>query len=375
MSTSVFNRGRVERFAHLVEAGGHHHLRSRSTEDLANMVAIGRRLAEIEFTVEADPEFRTGLRAMLMATIERDGIGATARDPEETRRLPLAKHRRVAAETVRRRWSGTARPRLVMPRTRRARAAAVIGLAVGTLAVSGMSAASGDAMPGDPLYGVKRSTERVQLALTGPDVSRGRLSLAFARTRMNEAQSLRDDPNRMAAVLVDMDTETRAGVRLLSSAAVREHDPAALDVIDSFAVDQRQALTSLRANLPGAAQSQVLPSLALLDNVHLRSVGLRATLRCDNLADSRVDDLGPVPNHCAAQSPNTPRPAGGTGTPDPAGRGGAVPAGRSGDAPGAPAVPAEAGSPSAPAGNGDGTKDKKGGLIGDLGHLIGGLFG
>ena len=371
MSTSVFNRGRVERFAHLVEAGGHHHARSRHTDDLAELVAIGRRLTEVEFTVEADPEFRTGLRAMLMATIERDGIGATAHDPEETRRLPLAKHRKVPAETVRRRWAGTARPRIVLPRSRRARAAVVIGLAAGTVAVSGMSAASGSAMPGDPLYGVKRGTERAQLALAGSDVSRGQLSLAFAKTRMNEAQSLSDDPTRMATVLADMDNETRTGVRLLAGAAVSRHDPAALDVIDSFTTVQRQALTTLRANLPGAAQGKVQPSLAVLDGVHLRSVGLRATLRCDNLTDSRVDDLGPVPNHCAAQSPTTPRPAGGSGTPGPAGRDGAVPAGRNG-APNPPA-PAEAGSPSAPAGNHN--SDGKGGLIGDLGHLIGGLFG
>jgi hypothetical protein len=370
VSTSVFNRGRVERFAHMVETGGNHHMRSRSTSDLAELVAIGRRLAEVEFTVEADPEFRTGLRAMLMATIERDGIGATAHDPEETRRLPLARHRKVPADTARRRWAGTVRRPIALPRSRRARAAVVVGLAVGTVAISGMSAASGNAMPGDPLYGMKRGTERAQLALAGSDVSRGQLSLAFAKTRMNEAQSLRAEPNRMATVLADMDNETRTAVRLLTGAAVSRHDPAALDVLDRFTAVQRQALTALKADLPGAAQGTVQPSLALLDQVHLRSVGLRATLGCDNLADSRVDELGPVPNHCSVQSPNAPRPAGGSGTPEPAGRGGAVPDGRPG-APNTPA-PAEAGSPSTPAGS---RNSDNGGLIGDLGHLIGGLFG
>ena len=48
------------------------------------------------------------------------------------------------------------------------------------MAVSGMSAASENAMPGDALYGVKRSTERAQLALASSEVNRGQLFLDFA---------------------------------------------------------------------------------------------------------------------------------------------------------------------------------------------------
>ncbi len=61
------------------------------------------------------------------------------------------------------------------------------------MAVSGISAASENASPGDALYGVKRSTERAQLAMAGSDVTRGQLSLDFAQTRLTEAAAMPGD--------------------------------------------------------------------------------------------------------------------------------------------------------------------------------------
>ena len=54
-------------------------------EELAELVAIGHRLAALKpsVDVEPDPEFRAGLRAMLMAAAEREGIGQTARPESE----------------------------------------------------------------------------------------------------------------------------------------------------------------------------------------------------------------------------------------------------------------------------------------------------
>ena len=54
----------------------------------------------------------------------------------------------------------------------RTRGAIIVGVACGAIAVSGMSAASENAVPGDALYGVKRSTERAQLELASSDLVR-----------------------------------------------------------------------------------------------------------------------------------------------------------------------------------------------------------
>jgi Domain of unknown function (DUF5667) len=310
VNTSVFHRRRAERLAQLLdEAGGarRHHVRSRTDQNLAALTEVGRRLARIDIGVRADPEFRDGLRAMLIATIEREGLGATAASAEET--APLTAHRRRPADAAGRSGSQTT---WIPIRGRRARGAVVVGLAVGTLAVSGMSAASGDAIPGDALYGMKRSTEGAQLALAGSQVGRGQLYLEFAKTRMNEAAALRGDAPGLAGVLDDMDAETRQGVKSLTTAAVDRHDPAALDVISAFTADQRRTMLGMLGALSGTARGRTLTSLGLLDDIQRRVEGLRAGLRCGDVANDASDELGPLPRRCSAQGPAN-SPTGGDG--------------------------------------------------------------
>jgi hypothetical protein len=227
--------------------------------------------------------------------------------------------------------------------------------------VSGMSAASGSATPGDPLYGIKRSAERTQWALAGSDVTKGQLSLDFARNRRREAEAVRTDPVSLAAVLTDMDGETRQGVHLLTIAAVSRHEKAALDVIDAFVVEQRRELGALYATLSPVGRARAQTSIALLDDVATRFAALRSTLGCRSLADSVIDQLGPRP-HCEAQQPTQPQQGGGPAN-QPAGGG----ANRTG--PAKPAgVPTESGVPTPP------PDSHTPGLLDDLGHLIGGLF-
>src|SRR4029453_12157422 len=116
----------------------------------------------------------------------------------------------------------------------RARGAIVIGVAAGAMAISGISAASENAEPGDALYGVKRSTEKAQLAMAGSDVTRGQLSLDFARTRLAEAAAMPGDNAAISGVLTDMDADTRQGVKLLTGAAVAGEDTAPLTRVDGF---------------------------------------------------------------------------------------------------------------------------------------------
>ncbi|MFD0821281.1 DUF5667 domain-containing protein, partial [Micromonospora zhanjiangensis] len=264
VTTPTFYRRRAERFAHLLnEADGvrRHRVRSHVDNELAELVAVGHRIRAARPEVTVEPEFRTGLRAVLMAAAERDGIGATATaDPDPATR-------------------GTRRGSLNSSRTR-ARGAILIGIAAGAVAVSGMSAASENAVPGDPLYGMKRSTERAQLALATSDLSRGQLFLNFARTRLAEAVVVRGDAVGFAAVLDDMDADTRYGVKLLTTAAVQRHEAAALDALGGFVAGHRAQVGALLNGAGPVERERVTDSLALLDQIRNRADGLRAGLTC-----------------------------------------------------------------------------------------------
>ena len=77
MSSSLFHRRRAERLAQLLdEASGRprHHTRSTLDGELAGYVRLGDVLARTA-GVHASPttEFRSSLRAMLVATAEREG--------------------------------------------------------------------------------------------------------------------------------------------------------------------------------------------------------------------------------------------------------------------------------------------------------------
>jgi hypothetical protein len=286
VDSNLFSRRRAERFAQLLDeanGGRRHHVRSRVDDRLGGLVGLGRQLGAAAPPVEVDADFRTGLRAMLVATAEREGVGTTA--------APAGGDR------------GEATPRgpLLPPvtaRRARARCAILVGVAAGAVAVSGISAASENAIPGDALYGMKRSTERAQLALTGSDLNRGQLFLDFARTRLAEADAMRDDRAAFEAILDDMDEDTRQGVRLLTTAAVQRTDPAGLDAVDTFVAGQRRTVAELLDGVSRAERDRARRSLTLLDAVEQRSGALRAALTCGVPQTGVTDPLGPTAGHC-----------------------------------------------------------------------------
>ena len=304
MSPQFFVRRRAERFARLLDeaaAGQRHRARDRVDgrvddrvdgevdEELAELVAIGHRLAALKpsVDVEPDPEFRAGLRAMLMAAAEREGIGQTARPESEP--TPVAS---------------------VPGRTRRTRTrGAVIGGVIGcAIAVSGISAASESAVPGDALYGVKRSTERAQLALASSDLSRGQLFLEFARIRLGEAKAVLTDSAGLAAVLADMDADTRQGVKLITSAAAQQRDAKALDSVADFLATQYPGVTTLLERAQAGDADRLRQSLELLDAVRQRVDALRQTCAC-GITPEESDTLGPLPRTCAtAATPSHAQP-------------------------------------------------------------------
>ncbi|WP_431901863.1 DUF5667 domain-containing protein [Micromonospora chalcea] len=281
MDSDLFSRRRAERFAQLLDeanGGRRHHVRSKADGELTALVEVSRRLGAGP-DVEPGAEFRTGLRAMLVATAEREGVGTPAKTTTGVR--------------------GTLLP-AITGRRARARGAILVGVAAGAVALSGISAASENALPGDALYGMKRSTERAQLALASSDISRGQLFLDFARTRLDEAASVRGDRLGFSAVLDDMDADTRQGVRLLTTVAAQRSDPVALDAVDTFLAGQRRVVSGLLDRPDHAERDRTRRSLALLDAAGKRADALREAIACGLPAPQASDALGPAPAACPA---------------------------------------------------------------------------
>lgn len=314
MISQLFHRRRAERLARLLEqadGGPRRHSRSPVDDMVASELAIGRRLATLELSRDAGPApaFRADLRARLVAKAERplvpqqsvpqqsapQPVAPAQRRPEGGRiyadASPGATGSRVRTSGAR--SSGGATTGTGARRPRRTRVAIVAGVAGGALALSGMSMASGDAMPGDPLYSMKRSTESAQLVLAGSDIDRGQAYLNFARTRGREAAVTKADPGKLIPVLSDLDSQTTDGVRLLTSAAVSHHDATILDGVDAFVADQRPVLTDLLNTVSQPDRPRARQSLDLLTAIGTRAAALRRTMAC--AADSRSDALGPLP--------------------------------------------------------------------------------
>jgi hypothetical protein len=279
------NSRSAEHFAELLDdtdGPRRHHSRGQADEEMNRLVAIGNRLSAARPGAPVGSEFRVGLRAMLVATAERDGIGRTTAEADPQ---PVTE---------------PAGRRMLFGRRIRARGAIVIGVAAGAMAVSGISAASESASPGEVLYSVKRQTERAQLAIAGSDVTRGQLSLDFARTRLSEAMAMSGDAPDFAVVLDDMDADTRKGVRLLTTSAVSQQDAKPLATLDDFVDDQRTTFTPAMERLSAANRDRATTSLGLLEDVVKRAETLRSGLGCDKVTPAGADALGPKLRDCTA---------------------------------------------------------------------------
>ncbi|HLT12068.1 MAG TPA: DUF5667 domain-containing protein [Micromonosporaceae bacterium] len=276
----ALNRRRAERLAVLLDeaAGGRRHRRRTDLdEELGDLVRLAGRIAEVPGP-KPDPEFRAHLRRLLLATIQREGIGATA----------VAKAEEAARRAALEGETQTVDP--VPARTRRTRAAVLTGVTVGALALSGVSAASTNSLPGEALYPLKITAEKAQLALAGSEEGRGELYLKFAADRLDEAGRVRSGAS---GLLREMDEATRAGVQRITSVAVRNNDPSHLAAITRFVDRQRAGLGKL--HLPSREEEVRLASLALLDSVQVRVELLHRALAGECQYHPEPDTLGPVP--------------------------------------------------------------------------------
>lgn len=153
-----------------------------------------------------------------------------------------------------------------------AAAAALVALAgTGTFA-------SRDALPGDPMYGVKRVAESTGYALTFGEQAKARRHLEQAQRRLDEVEGLvgRDqgagagvasaDPTEQQLVrstMQEFDSNANEGSRLLLSGPAP--DAAQVDDVRQWATEQSARLSGMRSTIP--AQDKADESLALLNRL------------------------------------------------------------------------------------------------------------
>jgi hypothetical protein len=171
------------------------------------------------------------------------------------------------------------------------------------LALSGMTLLlSRHALPGDALYGVRRTVESATLGLTSGDNGKGLKHLEFAADRIGDIESLaqrypdaRDSPvGDYLTAFADFDADARAGTTDLTSYATN-HGDGVLTTLGQWAAQQAARIARADPALPPAAHTQAVLSTQLLSRIVQRAKAVAARNDCFTITSGATDDLGVVP--------------------------------------------------------------------------------
>jgi hypothetical protein len=292
-------------------------------------------------------EFAVLLR--LQRSADATALDPSARDRMRTKviaGLPEILADRVTSTTAAT-ATGTA---AVAPRTRRpAGTRGRLAIAVGAafclvLALCGMTMLlSNNALPGDPLYGLRRTVESAAMSLTFGDESKGFKHLSFAADRIDDIDSLAvrypdlaDSPaGDYLTAFADFDSDAAAGSSDLTGYA-SSNDPDVLDQVHDWTATQAARITAVIPKLPPSAQAAGATSLDLLTRIQTRTTALLARTSCYSVTSGSSDDVGVLPALGPCDHAPSEVPAGPAMNPE------------STDTPANPAAPASAGSNPAP---------------------------
>lgn len=230
----------------------------RAAEDFARVVDgaqqdVADRYADLTATVEllrrqetpaARPEFVSDLRAQLMAAADtllvRADDGARSEAAQVVTFRPGRHQRRLAA------------------------AAAAFVIVGGT---AGVAAAAESALPGDPLYPIKRGIESAQVSLNTSDAAKGHDLVDQANTRLDEVDGLvrgGDSASQITHTLASFKRSVASGSDLLFVAYQRDADGSDLARLRGTFADQGTRLQDLARRAPAATQSDFRAAGALL---------------------------------------------------------------------------------------------------------------
>lgn len=205
--------------------------------------------------------------------------------------------------------------RLHQPPRRRSRR---LGTAAATIVIiggsAGMAAAASGALPGEPLYPVKRGIEQTTAALRTSDASQGQALLGQAQNRLDELSTLMEDGNASQSLLASsvdsFRSEADQGSTKLFEAFQSDGDGDHIAVVRDFTTTQMARVQSLTKGADLDSDTvlvDVADTLADIDQqarVLCNSCGPQATATppsslVDGLSASTVRNLITRPVHQA----------------------------------------------------------------------------
>lgn len=163
------------------------------------------------------------------------------------------------------------------------------GVAVGVLSggIGGVAWAASSALPGDPLYGVKRSLENMRVSVSGSDLERGEQYLGQAKTRLEEIHKLlgRHDSNVDGSDTSRLVTETAGNLyrdvdsagQLLAPLAESGNTEALANLRDFLNAYEPQ-VRDLETLLAPDSQDEARRLVALMDGLRARVTAAQANL-------------------------------------------------------------------------------------------------
>ncbi|MBV2154579.1 DUF5667 domain-containing protein [Kitasatospora sp. SUK 42] len=316
MTANVLEHRRAKAFAEALEAHQAEQLRAANADSantaateagsaaMAELVGLADALGALPGPALAQ-EARTVQRAQLMAAFEQAFAGGPGAA------VPRQRRHRAIRTAPRGRWS-----------RRFAIGGLVAGLAVGSLA--GAAAASGNALPGDALYGMKRGLEGLRLDLADSDSERGELLLDNAATRLGEANALVGHDGQVGALspatvervrraLGDMHADALKGRELLRSVYRSNGSLDPMRALAGFAHDEDGRWSSLQGRLPVQLTEQANLVSRLFDDISEDVAPLRLVQPPAKSGGPTGTGAGDASTSSTGGSPSG-TPAGGSGT-------------------------------------------------------------
>jgi hypothetical protein len=273
-------RARAESFAHAVDHGPRHSSRLSDDPELMDAVELVGRLRTAG-AVTPRPEFAAELRHRLLEQAAARAATTTPTVvpsiPDSSDEPPEREDDDASVTDIRHRHGR--RIRLV------ASTAALVLLGGGI----GSAAAAQQAMPGDPLYGMKRGIENVSTNVSVGDDSRGRRELEHAKTRLSEIQALVANGGDVATInstLTDFTDQARKGITRLVASYQQDGDPASITEVTAFITSARQAIGELAPKLPPESLKPAVEALSWLE--YLAQQSAVACPKCEKARPSRL---------------------------------------------------------------------------------------
>jgi hypothetical protein len=263
MSPLISARRAAEDFARVVDG-----IQIDEADRFVDLTAAVDQLRAQEIPV-ARSEFVADLRAQLMTAADTVLI-ATERSAE-----PRPANVITLSPSVRRHH-------------RRLAAAAAAFVVVGGTA--GMAAAAENALPGDPLYPIKRAIESAQVSFNSSDAAKGHDLINQAGTRLDEIDGLMSDgkpDSQVTHTLASFKRSATSGADLLFVSYQRDGNVDDLAALRGALSTQSAQLSALSDRAPASEQSDFASATALLADLDQQ-----ARVLCDNCGpDSGVSDF------------------------------------------------------------------------------------